>query len=113
MSTLPQPTDPDAELRQRIGATLRQARLRRNLSQAELAQGIGIGRRTLQSAEDGASVTLETLIAILRGLDLLWRIERLLVPPVTGCRPSPGARRQRVSRGRGTDPKKAGNGPPT
>jgi transcriptional regulator with XRE-family HTH domain len=89
-----------------LGRRLRDARLERNLSQAELAQNAGIGRVTLQRMEAGESPSLINLIRVLRTLDLLDGLDRLL--PEAG--PSPidevkrrGQRRQRAGSGRATD----------
>lgn len=68
-----------------IGRRLRQERLGRNVSQADLARQAGIGQATLQRLEDGSSGTLTTLIRVLRALDLEEGLERLI--PEAG--PSP------------------------
>ena len=90
----------DATILEEIGRRLRRVRLNRNLTQADLAKQAGIGRRTLQKAEDGEVTTLETLVAILRGLRLLSQLDQFLPEPP----PSPvqlaqhqGQTRQRAS----------------
>ena len=90
----------DAAVLEEIGQRLRRIRLTRNLTQVALAKQAGIGRRTLQKAEEGQVTTLETLVAILRGLGLLHELEHFLPEPP----PSPvqlaklqGETRQRAS----------------
>lgn len=89
-----------------LGRRLRDARLERNLSQAELAENAGIGRATLQRMEVGGSPSLINLVRVLRALDLLDGLDRLL-PEAT---PSPidevrrrGQRRQRAGSSRAAD----------
>ena len=72
----------DAALQAEIGARLRHARLQENISQEDLAVAVGISRRTVANAEKGAGCTLQTLLAILRGLGRLEAIEALLPTPV-------------------------------
>jgi len=83
-----------------LGQRLRDVRLERNLSQAQLAQDAGIGRFTLQRMEAGESASLINFVRVLRALELLDDLDRLL-PAAT---PSPideverrGRRRQRAS----------------
>ena len=61
-----------------LGSRLRRFRLDRNLSQEQLAKQAGIGRVTLQRIEDGGSPSLTNLIRVLRALDLLDGLDRLL-----------------------------------
>lgn len=57
---------------QRLGANVRLARVRRRLSQEELAQACGITRKTLYALEKGASgSTIATAFAVLWKLGLL------------------------------------------
>jgi transcriptional regulator with XRE-family HTH domain len=90
-----------------IGNRLRRARLDRNLNQAKLAEEAGIGRATLQRIEEGKSPSLVNLIRVLRALDLLDGIDRL----IPESSPSPidelkrrGRRRQRAGSPRGAEP---------
>jgi putative transcriptional regulator len=91
----------DAAILGEIGRRLRRERLNRNLTQAELAKRIGVGRRTLQNSEDGEVTTLATLVAILRGLDLLGQLDKFIPdPPLSPIQLAKlqGRRRQRASR---------------
>ena len=58
-----------AALAEEIGDRLKQARLNRNLTQAEVAELAGIARKTVLNAEKG-KVQLNIMIAILMALDL-------------------------------------------
>jgi len=71
----------DKAILQELGERLRRVRLNRNLTQADLARQAGIGRRTLQKAEEGEVTTLETLIAILRGQGRLDQLDQFLPEP--------------------------------
>ena len=92
-----QSTD-DAVLEE-MGGRLQRTRLERNVSQARLAEEAGIGEVTLQRIEAGGSASLISLIRVLRALDLLDGLNRLVPEPT----PSPidelkrrGARRKRA-----------------
>ena len=54
-----------------IGAYIRYQRLEQNKTQAQVAKEAGINRWTLSQIENGESITLATLIQILRALDLI------------------------------------------
>ena len=57
---------------QRLGANVRLARIRRRLSQEELAQACGITRKTLYALEKGApGATVATVFTVLWKLGLL------------------------------------------
>lgn len=57
-----------SDLESRLGASLRQLRLDRNLEQATLAERAGIGLRSLQRLELGQGSTTHTLLSVLRAL---------------------------------------------
>jgi transcriptional regulator with XRE-family HTH domain len=77
---------PDDVVIQELGARLRAARLRRNLSQEKLAEEAGVGRVTLQRFEEGkVNASLPILIRLLRALDLSEGLEQL----VPAAAPSP------------------------
>jgi putative transcriptional regulator len=71
----------DGAILKELGQRLRRTRLNRNMTQADLANRAGIGRRTLQKTENGEVTTLETMVAILRGLDLLAQLDQFLPEP--------------------------------
>lgn len=61
----------DAAIVDSIGAYIKHQRIRQNKTQAQLATEAGINRWTLGQIENGESITLSTLIQILRALELL------------------------------------------
>jgi len=58
-----------------MGKRVRELRLRRDLTQAELAQECGVGKSTIERFERGASVQFTNVIRILR---ILGKLEGLL-----------------------------------
>jgi transcriptional regulator with XRE-family HTH domain len=78
----------DTAVLSELGHRLGQARLGRNLAQADVAQNAGVSRLTVQRIESGQSITLISLIRILRALDLADGLDRLVPEPG----PSPMAR---------------------
>jgi transcriptional regulator with XRE-family HTH domain len=64
-----------------LGANLRTARLRRNLTIEEVAQKIGAGRRAVSDAERGKpSTSVAIYAALLWAFDLLTDMHRLADP---------------------------------
>jgi len=61
----------DKALSETIGAFIKQNRLEQNRTQGEVAEQAGISRSTLSLLEKGESVTVSTLIQVLRVLELL------------------------------------------
>ncbi|MWN32282.1 MULTISPECIES: helix-turn-helix domain-containing protein [unclassified Gilliamella] len=57
---------------------IKMARIEKNLSQQELAKKSEIGIATIKRIEHGESITLQTLISVLRGLDELDQLNNLL-----------------------------------
>lgn len=70
----------DGALAAHIGAFVKHHRLTRNKSQASIAHAAGISRSTLSLLERGQTVTVATLIQVLRVLDLLYTMETFTVP---------------------------------
>ena len=58
-----------------IGEFIKQKRLQENKSQALLAKEAGLNRSTLVQIENGGSITLSSLIQILRVLNLLHLLD--------------------------------------
>jgi transcriptional regulator with XRE-family HTH domain len=86
-----------------LGSRLAQRRIDLQLTQAEVAEQAGIAKRTLERIESGASAQMSSLIRVLRVLDSLPGLDRLL--PESGPRPMDllkreGKVRQRASRRR-------------
>ena len=68
-----------------IGVYIRHQRLEQNKTQAQVAKEAGINRWTLSQIENGESITLATLIQILRALDLthllsIFTIKEIISP---------------------------------
>ena len=61
----------DAALAQTIGAFVKHHRLAQNKTQQQIADAAGINRSTLRQLEKGDTVTIATLLQVLRVLDLL------------------------------------------
>lgn len=68
----------DAVIAQVLGARIERYRIEARLTQAELAEQAGIGKRTLERIEAGRGAELVTLIRVLRALNALDGFERLL-----------------------------------
>ena len=64
-----------------IGTRLKRKRLRKNLSQQELAERAGLSRNTISGMEGGGSTTLHNFIRTLRALDALDELEHFLPEP--------------------------------
>ena len=89
-----------------IGRRIARHRLDYQLTQAEMAEQTGVSKRTIERIEAGASAQLQTIIRILRLLDLLPGLDRLI--PEAGPRPMDllrlkGKTRQRASSARRPD----------
>ncbi len=66
---------------QLLGHRIEQHRIAANLTQAELAEQAGIGKRTLERIETGHGTELLTFIRVLRVLHLLEGLDRLIPEP--------------------------------
>lgn len=62
----------DSAIIKQIGSYIRHARLQQNKTQAQLAETAGLNRWTINQIEHGESITLASLIQILRALDSLY-----------------------------------------
>ncbi|MEK6155328.1 helix-turn-helix transcriptional regulator [Flavobacteriaceae bacterium 3-367] len=67
----------NARIELEIGLRIKNNRIKRNLTQLELANKVGISRVAISKIERGKGVTLSSLIGILRMLGLLQNIEYL------------------------------------
>lgn len=63
-----------------LGKRLARQRLERNLTQQELAHEAGVSSRTISLIETGRSVTLGSLVRILRALETLDALNQMLPP---------------------------------
>lgn len=64
-----------------LGQRLVQLRLARNVNQQQLAREAGVSRRTVTRLENGESVSLDTLLRVMRALDIVGRLAALLPDP--------------------------------
>ena len=83
-----------------LGKRLTQRRIELSLTQQDLAEQAGIGKRTLERLEAGSSIQINNFIRILRKLELLDALGASM--PETGPRPMDllklqGKTRKRVS----------------
>ncbi|MFC1680780.1 helix-turn-helix transcriptional regulator [Pseudomonadota bacterium] len=89
----------DTAMLAEIGLRLARRRIELGLTQANLAEQAGIGKRTLERLEAGESVQLSNFLQILRALLLLDGLESLL--------PEPGPRPMELLKHRGKQRKRA------
>jgi transcriptional regulator with XRE-family HTH domain len=75
----------DEAILSELGGRLVQRRLELQLTQERLAEQAGVSKRTVERIEAGATAQMSTLIRLLRGLELLDRLETLV--PVAESRP--------------------------
>ncbi len=75
----------DAAIIREIGAYVKYQRLQQNKTQATIARQAGLNRWTISQLENGEAISLQSLIQILRALNLLhifdvFKIEKQLSP---------------------------------
>ena len=85
-----------------IGNRIARYRIDQQVTQADLAEQAGVSKRTVERVEAGASMQFSTVIRILRVLDLLPGLDRMI--PAPSPRPMDllkhkGKLRQRASSG--------------
>ena len=68
-----------------VGQRMKMMRLKKNMTQNELAMKSGLSRVAISRIERGHGVTFSSLVKILRVLNLLQNLEKLTPPP----QPSP------------------------
>jgi DNA-binding XRE family transcriptional regulator len=68
----------DTEVATALGGRLRLNRMEHSFTQQMLAEKSGLNRATIRDMEKGKSIQLLSLIAVLRSLDLLEKLESLL-----------------------------------
>ena len=90
----------DMELTREFGTRMRRARLRQNITQADLARKAGVSITSVKEAEDGRIRTVRVLLAVLRVLGRLKDFELLMDMPNISPREVAklkGRRRKRAS----------------
>jgi transcriptional regulator with XRE-family HTH domain len=65
----------DKAILEKIGGFIRQKRLQQNVTQSQLARNTNLNRSTIVKIENGESITLTSLIPILRVLNSLYVLE--------------------------------------
>lgn len=70
------------ELLSLIGERLREWRIQKGLTQADLITRTGLSRGAIQKLETGTNVSLSTVIAVVRSLDLIENLNLFLPEPV-------------------------------
>jgi transcriptional regulator with XRE-family HTH domain len=68
----------DAQVASELGKRIKATRLRKKLSQAEVAERAGISKFTIGQMENGKNTSLSSLIAVLRVLKLLENFDSLV-----------------------------------
>src|SRR5690606_8594406 len=69
----------DAAIVARIGEFIKHTRMKQRKTQAQLAAEAGLNRWTVSQMEKGESITLSSLIPLLRALDVLYVLDRFQV----------------------------------
>jgi putative transcriptional regulator len=72
---------PIEALQHDLGRRIEALRLGRNIQQSALAREAGVSRRTITRLESGQSVSLDTLLRVMRALGLSSRLATLLPEP--------------------------------
>lgn len=68
----------DPAILTKLGARIKDARIRKGITQVELAIAAGVSSLTVANIENGKSVTIIMFLAILRVLGLLENLENLI-----------------------------------
>jgi transcriptional regulator with XRE-family HTH domain len=79
--------DPDVLIT--VGEALQAERIDRGWRQSDLAARAGVALRTLQNLESGKPVRTDSLIRVLRALQMLDRLGVFLAPSLQAPAPSP------------------------
>lgn len=98
----------DEGILKEVGERLANARLQRNLTQADLAEQAGVGKRTVERLESGQVATqLSGFLRVCRVLGILERFDTLIpeamLSPIEQLKLQ-GKKRQRASRQKSTKP---------
>lgn len=93
----------DDAVLEELGNRLQRRRLDLRLTQAVIAEQAGVGKRTVERLENGASVQLVSLVRVFRVLGLMDALDDLL--PQGGPRPMDLLRLQGKQRQRASSPR--------
>lgn len=100
----------DEAVLEEVGKRIARRRLAKQMTQAELAEQAGIGKRTLERVEAGLTAQFSTMVRIFRVLGLLPRLDKMLAEPP--LRPLEAAARKGKARQRASGKAKAKPGKP-
>lgn len=85
----------------KLGVRIKDARIRKGITQEELAHTAGVSTLTVANVEKGKSVTMSMFLAVLRALGVLENLENLVpqakISPIQ-LKKMQGKKRHRVSR---------------
>ena len=68
----------DSQILKELGVRIKTARVRAQMTQSQLSERSGTGKSTVERAEKGQSVQLESLIKLLRALNCVGGLDSLL-----------------------------------
>ena len=95
----------DAAIIQQLGQYIKQTRLQQNKTQAQLSKSAGLNRWTISQIENGESITLMSLIQILRALDHLHVLSTFEIVDEISPLEYAKLKKQKRQRARHTTPK--------
>lgn len=67
------------DVKNEIGSLIKTIRKSRRISQGQLAASLDVSRTTIQNLELGRNFTIDTLLKVLKELDLLDQLNRQIV----------------------------------
>ena len=95
-------THTDEAVLAEIGKRIARRRIAHHLTQAELAEEAGIGKRTLERVEAGETTQFSTIIRVFRVLGLFPRLDQILdEPEIRPLEAVAGKRKKRLRAPRG------------
>ncbi len=100
----------DNTVLEHIGERVRQLRLRKNITQSQLAKDSGVGKSTIERFEKGHSIQLTSLIRILRSFGKLGDLLDLI--PDQTASPMEMLMKEEPTKYRASRKKDAGNAKP-
>lgn len=71
----------ESEISQELGRRIAQQRIKKNITQAELANRAAVGISTIKRLEKGEGATLSTFIRVLNSLGLINDLSKIAVKP--------------------------------
>lgn len=93
----------DVAIVHQVGSYLKHIRLQQNKTQHQLAELAGLNRWTISQVEKGESITLTSLVQILRALDILYVLNNFEVSNEVSPLEYAKLKKQQKQRARGTN----------